>query len=131
MSKELIEKYGLENYKLGELAYKSYADNLDHLNDGLTGGGISIPDFVDNTDRNQEAWIKASEIIKKTVLESQEQYCFVQDESCHWFLLPSKYKEKFQELDEKGDWEGMEQFSDYRTGGGISDIYFSNPIEIE
>lgn len=69
MSQELIEKYGLENYKLGELAYKTYGDNLDHLNDGLTGGGISIPDFVDNTDENQEAWIKAAQAIKDKIFQ--------------------------------------------------------------
>ena len=63
--------------------------------------------------------------------ESKEQFCFIQDSDCHWFLLPVKFKDDFSKFNEEEDWESMEKFSGYSLGGGIEDISFSDPTDEE
>lgn len=55
------------------------------------------------------------------------EYCFVQDSDCHWFCLPIEFKEEFEFINESEDWELMEKFQKYATGGGINDYVFTNP----
>lgn len=61
-----------------------------------------------------------------------KQYFFDQDESCHWYMIPSERREEWVKAREinldtdegyaewcKGNWD------DYRIGGGINDINFN------
>ena len=61
-----------------------------------------------------------------------KKYFFDQDESCHWYMIPSERRDEWQkakELDletdegygawEAGNWEN------YMTGGGISQVDFN------
>lgn len=64
--------------------------------------------------------------------ESQETFFFDQDESCHWYMIPTSKRELWNKLNnmdtESDEWYQQWQdaaFDDYRTGGGISDIEFT------
>lgn len=58
-------------------------------------------------------------------------FCFVQDESCHWYMIPVSKLARFLHL-LKDDTDGQEldaEFAKYLTGGGISHVAFENPEE--
>jgi hypothetical protein len=71
-----------------------------------------------------------------------KQFFFDQDESCHWYRIPSDERDRWEELNrmdrsvESGreDWEDEDfydaindEFGHYRTGGGISQYNFYMP----
>jgi hypothetical protein len=39
-----------------------------------------------------------------------------------------EFKEEFEFVNESEDWELMEKFQKYATGGGIDDYVFTNPM---
>lgn len=55
-------------------------------------------------------------------------YFFAQDESCHWYMIPVLLRERWERLNREETDEAEDiintEFSQYRTGGGISDIEF-------
>ena len=52
--------------------------------------------------------------------ESKEQFCFVRDDSAHWYLLPLRFKEDFNKFKEEENEEMMEKFSGYLLGSIIT-----------
>lgn len=120
LEKDLSEN---KNYDLGKKAYDAYCSS-DDIN-WKSYKGDPLPQFGENLPRIQRAWIESAQAVKKE--NESKQFCFIQDSDCHWFLLPVEYKDEFETLNEQEDWEVMEKFSQYRTGGGIGNIYFSNP----
>ena len=61
----------------------------------------------------------------------EQKYIFIQDNDCHWYMLPVELKDKFNELNnmdtESDEWYKKWQdadFDSYQTGGGISNIEF-------
>ncbi len=61
--------------------------------------------------------------------ESKEQFCFVRDDSAHWYLLPLRFKEDFNKFKEEENEEMMEKFSGYLLGSSITNISFSDPTD--
>lgn len=49
----------------------------------------------------------------------------VQDDSCHWYVIPVEMLQEFRKLGEGGEGtedEFIEKFSDYMTGGDLNNI---------
>lgn len=64
-------------------------------------------------------------------IDSNKRFCFAQDDSCHWYLIPLELKEEFENLiEEENDDTINYNFSKYRTSGGIKCISFSSPSYI-
>lgn len=62
-------------------------------------------------------------------------FCLLQDDDCHWYLVPVELKPKFQSMaDNARVQEDFERFDDefgkFRCGGGPSNYSFENPEEI-
>lgn len=57
-------------------------------------------------------------------------YFFSQDESSHWYMIPEDKRELWEELNNMEDgWDDERWcFDEYRTGGGIEQISFENPL---
>lgn len=58
-----------------------------------------------------------------------QKYFFAQDDSCHWYMIPAEKRQRWNEvnkmdIDTDEGYEAFQEFEDYRTGGGISDIEF-------
>lgn len=60
-----------------------------------------------------------------------KKYFFIQDESSHWYMIPVDLKKRWNELCERCNDEDEDafnilndEFAQYRTGGGISNIEF-------
>lgn len=121
---EVLEKN--KDYDLAKVAYDAYCGSKN-INWKSRFSNSDLPQFENNLPEIQEAWIESANSVKTFTEVTKEQFCFVQDSSCHWFLLPVDLKDEFEDLNEKEDWESMEKFAKYRTGGGIGNIYFSNP----
>lgn len=66
--------------------------------------------------------------------ESQDNsFFFSQDESSHWYMIPTSLKSRWKELNSRGEDDDEandlieSEFGQYRTGGGIENISFENP----
>jgi hypothetical protein len=57
----------------------------------------------------------------------KQRFVFVQDQSCHWYMIPVKLKARFEKLSEAEDEALDEEFEKYLTGGGIGHITFCDP----
>lgn len=60
----------------------------------------------------------------------EDRFFFSQDDSCHWYMIPEKWKEEWYKLIEDEEcWDKPEwgKFEKCRTGGGISNISFTDP----
>lgn len=61
-------------------------------------------------------------------------YSLVQDDSCHWYLIPARDREKFDAWveywsnDGKGEYLGPD-FEENRLSGSPSNVTFSDPEE--
>jgi hypothetical protein len=72
-----------------------------------------------------------------------QRYRFVQDDDCHWYMIPADKLQAFYDWEEgmlaEEEAFGMgtdytydgERFDKYVTGGGIAHITFENPKENE
>lgn len=64
-------------------------------------------------------------------MRKKVRYCFVQDESSHWYLIPVSKRKRFVELNELDTDESADQlnieFERYLTGGGYGHINFTDP----
>lgn len=65
----------------------------------------------------------------------EQKFFFTQDDSCHWYMIPVEKRDRWRQLNKRRpEIEGWDEydyddaindeFGDYRTGGGISDIEF-------
>lgn len=59
-------------------------------------------------------------------------YCFRQDESCHWYMIPFNKSDLFSELhDNDNNWEEFcDEFDNYRIDGSPMSFTFENPKEV-
>lgn len=118
MSEKLIEIYGFANYKLAELAYKTYGDNLNER--------VVLIDFDKNTKEIQEAWIKSVLIVTKNVLKNQERFFFMQDNDNNWYKIPLEKQDEF--IKAVAFNTVKEQFAAYKLyDNNIENISFINP----
>jgi hypothetical protein len=68
--------------------------------------------------------------------KASSRYFFDQDESSHWYMVPLELKEQWDvftvnDLDDEDVDRFNEIFGEYMTGGGITDISFSDPQKIK
>lgn len=65
----------------------------------------------------------------------KQAFFFTQDDSCHWYMIPVEKRERWNFLNMIAESQNEEtseganelindEFGEYRTGGGISDIEF-------
>jgi hypothetical protein len=53
-------------------------------------------------------------------------WAFAKDDDGHWFLIPAKWRDEFNQLLESDVDKFNDKFSSYATGGGIYDYSFTN-----
>lgn len=107
---------------LGELAYNTYCEQTNWKS---KFSGQDLPSFSNNLKEVREWWQLSAESIKKEVLK--DRYCFIQDNDCHWYIIPFENKEEFELACENDDEEMLLSYSDYRTGGAIQLFNFTDP----
>lgn len=67
---------------------------------------------------------------------TNEEFFLDQDGSSHWYMIPVSLKDRWLELINRGEDDDEandlvdSEFGKYRTGGGITNIYFTNPRKI-
>lgn len=60
-------------------------------------------------------------------------YFFAQDDSCHWYMIPTQFREEWNKADslqgnnEEAYEKAMDIFDEFRTDGGIGHIEFYLP----
>ncbi len=66
------------------------------------------------------------------ISNNSERFFFSQDGDSHWYMIPVSLKERWNKYSNEDSDEAEDiinsEFGQFRTGGGISNITFENPI---